>query len=57
MAKFYPLNSQEKFVKLLKSTLFRLLGEILVFVILKLPTTELDFKWKFQFKTLLRFWF
>merc|ERR1719341_606828 len=42
---------------LVKSTLFRLLGEILVFVILKLPTTELDLKWKFQFKTLLRFWF
>ena len=55
--KFYPFHSQAKTVKLVKSTLFRLLGEILVFVILKLPTTELDLKWKFQFKTLLRFWF
>lgn len=31
------------------------MGEIVIFVILKLPTTELDLKWKFQFKAL-EFW-
>ena len=53
--KFYPFHSQAKLVKLVKSTIFRLLGEIVIFVILKLPTTELDLKWKFQFKAL-EFW-
>ena len=52
------MHSQAKLVKLIKlvkPTLFRLLGEVIIVVIIKLPPTELDLKWKSNFTTF-EFW-
>ena len=52
----YRYHSQAKLVKLVhQPTLFRLLGKIVIFVIVELPATELDLKWKSHFKAV-EFW-